>query len=32
MALNPRFIEYFQTTFFSDKPEELRAFLASLEQ
>lgn len=32
MTQNPRFIEYFRDTFFSDSPEEFSAFLASLEK
>ena len=31
MTINPRFISYFQETFFSEKPEEFQEFLASLE-
>lgn len=32
MSINPRFIEYFQDTFFQEKSEELKLFLAALEQ
>lgn len=32
MSINPRFIEYFRDTFFSDKPKELVEFLTSLEK
>ncbi len=30
--INPRFITYFQETFFSDKPEEFSLFLSALEK
>ena len=32
MSINSRFIEYFRDTFFREKPEELKQFLAALEQ
>jgi 16S rRNA (cytosine1407-C5)-methyltransferase len=32
MTVNPRFINYFRETFFSEKPEELVEFLSSLEK
>lgn len=32
MSINPRFIDYFRETFFSEKPEEFQEFLASLEK
>ena len=32
MTVNPRFIDYFRETFFSEKPEELVEFLSSLEK
>ncbi len=32
MSINPRFIEYFRDTFFHEKPEGLKIFLAALEK
>ncbi len=32
MTVNPRFIDYFRETFFSEKPKELVEFLSSLEK
>jgi 16S rRNA C967 or C1407 C5-methylase (RsmB/RsmF family) len=32
VSINPRFVQYFQETFFADTPDEFQLFLASLEK